>query len=171
MNLVPMSFRSYVWPCNPETVKVEYARNTARFRAPGGTDAVQENGAAPRKAAGHGHFTGSGCLEEFRRLSEVFSAGGSGTLSIPGTEPFPAVFASLVMKGEPRPDCVEYEFEFLENASAAEPGEAGVYVCTGGESLWDVAARFGTDVDTLRAANRQIEWPDALETGERVTLA
>lgn len=171
MTRVPMSFRSYVWPCNPETVKVEYARSTARFRVPGGTDAVQENGAAPRRAVGSGRFTGSGCMEEFRRLSEVFSAGGSGTLSIPGTEPFPAVFVSLFMKGTPRPNCVEYGFEFLENVSAAGSGEEKVYVCAGGESLWDVANRFGTGVDALRAANPQIEWPDALEAGERVTIA
>ena len=173
MNLAPMSFGSYVWPYNPTAIKAEYARGTAQFFFPGGTAAVQETGTAPRKVTGSGQFTGSGCLAEFGRLSKVFSAGGCGTLIIPGTEPFPAVFVSLSMKGVPRPDCVEYEFVFLEDVSSSDTvsGVHEEYVCKGSESLWEVAGRYGTEVDALLAANPQIEWPNALEAGERVTIA
>ena len=166
-----MSFRSYVWPCNPETVRVERARNTAEFKIPGGTGVVQATGSAPRKVTGSGRFTGSGCMEEFRRLSEALSSGGSGTLRLPGTAPFSAVCVSLSMKGAPRPNCTEYEFVFLEDAFSGEedtPDEPEVYVCTGGETLWDIANRYGMGVDALRAENPQIEWPNALAAGERV---
>lgn len=174
MNLAPMSFRSYVWPCNPETVKIERTRSTAEFKIPGGTGVVQATGSAARKVTGSGRFTGSGCMEEFGRLSQALSSGESGTLCLPGTVPFQAVCAALAMKGAPRPNCVAYEFVFLEDASADVgdlPGEAEVYVCTGGETLWDVANHYGTSADALHAANPQIEWPNALEAGERVVIA
>lgn len=172
MNLAPMSFGSCVWPCNPETIKVEYARGMAQFFYPGGTATVQDTGTAPRKVTGSGKFTGNGCLEEFGRLSKAFSAGGCAMLSIPGMDPFPAMFVSLSMKGVPRPNCVEYEFVFLEDVSSSgtASGAHEEYVCKGGESLWEIAARYGTDVDALLAANPQIEWPNALEEGEKVTI-
>ncbi len=174
MNLEPMSFRSYVWPCNPKTVRVERAQNTAEFKIPGGTGLVQATGAAPRRITGSGRFTGTGCTEEFGRLSEALSTGESGMLRLPATQPFPAVCVSVAEKGVPRPNCIEYEFAFLEDASSgaeSKTGKANLYVCAGGETLWDVANRYGTDVDALRAANPQIEWPNALEAGERVTIA
>ncbi len=174
MNFAPMSFRSYVWPYNPETVKIERAQNTAEFRIPGGTGMVQTNGSAPRKVTGSGRLTGSGCMEEFRRLSEALSSGESGTLCLPGTAPFQAVCSSLSTKGAPRPNCVEYEFVFLEDASSGDENtaeEAEIYVCAGGETLWDIANRYAADVDALRTANPQIEWPNALAAGERVTIA
>lgn len=133
---------------------------------------MQETGATPRKVTGSGRFVGSESMEEFSRLSAIFTNGGSGTLCIPGTAPFQAVFVSLLMKGQARPGCVGYEFTFLEDSAAASSdGETQVYVCAGGESLWDVANRFGTTVDTLHAANPQIEWPNALVAGEKVTIA
>lgn len=174
MNLAPMSYRDYVWPQNPENIRLDRVRSTAEFRIPGGSGVVQENGFAPRKAAGGGRFCGAGCAEEFTRLSAVFAAGGSGMLRLPGEKPFQAVFSSLVMKGIPRPGCVEYEFVFLEDASSAgkNSGEPPrVYVCAGGENLWEIANRFGTDIDTLRTRNPQMEAPDRLSTGDRIVIA
>ena len=171
MNLAPMSFGSYVWPRNPETVKAERARNAVQFRVPGGTGVVQAESSAPRRVSGSGRLTGGGCMEEFARLSAALS-GGSGTLCLPGMKPFAAVCVSLAMKGVPRPNCVEYEFTFLEDASAAGSGTAAAetYVCEGGENIWEIANRYGADADALRAANPQIEWLNALEAGERVKI-
>ena len=123
-----------------------------------------------RRVSGSGRFTGSGCGGGFAQLCAAFDAGGSAVLRLPGMEPFPAVFASLSMKGGPKPDSAGYEFVFLEDASAAAPSEPQVYTCAGGETLWDVAAWYGTDVDTLLAANPEIEWPNALEAGRVVTV-
>lgn len=170
MSLAPMSYRGYVWPGNPETVKVERGRSTVELKIPGSVSAVQDNGTAPRRVSGSGRFTGTGCGEEFSQLCAAFDEGGSGMLRLPGMEPFPAVFASLAMKGEPGPDGVGYEFVFLEDASAAVSSAPQTYVCTGGETLWDVANRYGTDADSLLAANPDIEWPNALEAGREVTV-
>lgn len=170
MNLSPMSYGGYVWPKNPDTVKVERAKITAELKIPGSVSAVQPNGSAPRRVSGSGRFTGSGCGGGFAQLCAAFDAGGSAVLRLPGMEPFPAVFASLSMKGGPKPDSAGYEFVFLEDASAAAPSEPQVYTCAGGETLWNVAAWYGTDVDTLLAANPEIEWPNALEAGRVVTV-
>lgn len=170
MSLAPMSYRGYVWPNNPETVKIERARNTAELKIPGSVSAMQDNGTAPRRVSGSGRFTGTGCGDSFSQLCTAFGEGGSGMLRLPGMDPFPAVFASLAMKGEPGPDSVGYEFVFLEDASATETPEEQTYVCSGGETLWDVANRYGTDADALLDANPEIEWPNALEAGREVTV-
>ena len=174
MKITPMSFKGYVWPVNPEMIRVERMRNTAEFKIPEGNAAVQDNGSAPRKVTGSGKFTGTGCMEQFSRLSSVFAEGGSGMLLLPGSVPFYAVFAALAMTGRPRPNCIEYEFSFLEDPSytAKETALAGPrkYVCTGGENLWEVANRYGTDVDSLRMANPQIERPYCLPEGMEVAI-
>lgn len=173
MNLALMSYKDCVWPCNPETIRVERRRNIAEFGIPCETGAVQDNGSSPLRVSGSGRFTGSGAAEEFSRLSALFDQSGSGTLRLPGETPFQAVFSQLTMKGIPRPNCVEYEFMFLEDTSAAADSSgkpAEPYLCTGGETLWDIANANGTDVDTLLAANPQIEWPNALAAGEKVVI-
>lgn len=170
MSLAPMSYGGFVWPGNPQTVKVERARVTAELKIPGAVSAVQENGTGPRRVSGSGRFTGSGCVDVFSRLCAVFDAGGGAMLRLPGMESFPAVFASFTMKGEPRPDSISYEFVFLEDASGDAASEPQTYTCAGGETLWDVANQYETDVDTLLAANPEIEWPNALESGRRVTV-
>ena len=170
MSLAPMSYGGFVWPANPQAVRVERARVTAELKVPGAASAVQENGTAPRRVSGSGRFAGPGCGDDFSRLCAAFDAGGSSMLRLPGMGALPAVFASLSMKGEPKPDCVGYEFMFLEDAAAEAAPEPQTYVCSGGETLWDVANRYGTDADALLAANPQIEWPNALEAGRAVTV-
>ena len=170
MSPASMSYGGYVWPRNPETVKVEREKITAVLEIPGSVSAVQPNGSAPRRVSGSGRFTGAGCTGEFSQLCAAFDAGGSAVLRLPGMEAFPAVFTSLLRKGGPKPDSVGYEFVFLEDASAAVLSEPRTYTCMGGETLWDVANRYGTDVDTLLAANPEIEWPNALEAGRVVTV-
>lgn len=174
MKFAPMSYRDYVWPHNPETVRVARAKSIRAYSVPNAGDVLQDLGGGGRMVTGGGAFTGEGCMEEFARLSAVFSEEGGGTLRIPGFAPFQAVFSSFSMKGAAQPDCVQYEFEFREDGSASGE-EAAVsgprsYACGGGETLWSVANRFGTDADTLRLLNPSIEWPNALEEGTEVKL-
>jgi Predicted glycosyl hydrolase len=174
VKLKPMSYKSYVWPMNPETLRVEYARNLREVRLPFSGSILQDLGSGARVVTGSGRFTGSGCLEEFARLEALFAQDGSGALQLPGAQSFSAAFASLKMTGEARPDSVAYEFVFLEDGgSDAVTGgsvSGGVYVCAGGETLWAVANRYGTTVDRLRALNPMIQWPNALQAGLKVVL-
>ena len=175
MKLAPMSYRDYVWPHNPETIKVEHAKSIQAYRVPNAGDVLQNIGNGGRVVTGGGAFTGEDCMEEFSRLTGVFTQEGSGTLRVPGFGPFEAVFSSFSMKGAAQPDCVQYEFEFREDGSGTESEteveERKSFVCEGGETLWSIANKFGTDVDSLRTLNPSIEWPNALEAGTEVRIS
>lgn len=169
-----MRYKDYVWPYNPEVLKIERAKNISEIKIPYQLNCLQDLGCGGRIVTGSGCFSGAGCMEEFERLVTVFSLDGGGLLYVPGMEPFSALFVSLSLKGKDGPDCVRYEFRFLEGGDAkketslVKSGE--VFVCTGEQSLWDIAVLFGTDVDTLRENNPQIEWPNDLPAGEKVAL-
>ena len=170
----PMRFRDYRWPQNPETVTVARKKALGSYRIPGAGDVVQDLGCAGRAVSGSGRFTGPDCLAEYGRLAAVFSEEGPGLLCLPGLRPFPAVFSSLSMKGEGGPDCLRYEFAFSEDSSGkAEESEVTILrtvVCSGGETLWELAAATGSNVDSLLAANPGIEWPNALSAGTEVAI-
>lgn len=174
MAFAPMSYRNYVWPYNPETIKIEHAKNIGTFKIPYSGNVLQNLGEKGRTVTGSGHFTGSGSTDEFKKLAAVFSVSGSGQLSLPGVSPFTAVFSSLTMKDAVKPNCIGYEFTFLEDLSSADKTESSTdsasYICKGGESLWDIAAKYETSVDKLVELNQGIEWPCNLEKGENVIL-
>ncbi len=172
MRMQQMSYKDYVWPLNPEKLQIEHARNIRKIPIPFSGSVLQDLGCEQRVVTGKGEFIGSTCIAEFNRLAAVFSKEGSGTLRLPGTVPFPAIFFSLKMVGEAKPDCVFYEFTFLEESGSAENGamNGGSYLCEGGESLWTLANLYHTTVDTLKSLNPLIEWPNCLETGQKVVL-
>nr|WP_319489383.1 LysM domain-containing protein [uncultured Caproiciproducens sp.] len=174
MKIQPMSYKSYVWPFNPNQVEVAYSRNIQNLKLPLYGSILQDLGCDKRVVTGSGEFIGSGCMAEFNRLAAVFTAGESGLLRLPGDTPFPAAFASLKMIGEAQPDCVSYSFVFVEDDHAGSDGAAvaaaGNYVCIGSESLWEIANLYGTDVDTLKMLNPMIQWPNALNAGQKVVL-
>ena len=174
MTLAPMSYKDYVWPYNPETIKIEHAKNIGAFKVPYSGNILQNFGEKGRTVSGSGHFTGSGCADEFKKLAAVFSLSGSGQLSLPGISPFTAVFSSLTVKGVAKPNYIGYEFTFLEDLSSSDESEAVTnnesYTCKGGESLWDIAAKYGTTAEKLTELNPGIEWPCSLEKGEKVIL-
>lgn len=172
MRMQPMSFKSYVWPFNPEKVQVEYARNIKNMKLPLYGSVLQDLGCDKRVITGSGEFIGGGCMAEFNRLAAVFNSSGSGTLRLPGVTPFTAAFSSLKMVGEAQPDCVPYSFVFVEDENTVFTGEPkkDSYVCVGGESLWSVANLYNTTVDALKALNPMIQWPNDLQAGQKVVL-
>lgn len=172
MRMQPMSFKSYVWPFNPEKVQVEYARNIKNIKLPLYGSVLQDLGCDKRVITGSGEFIGSGCMADFNRLAAVFHSSGSGILRLPGITPFTAAFSSLKMIGEAQPDYVPYSFVFVEDENIVFTGEPkkDIYVCAGGESLWSVANLYDTTVDTLKALNPMIQWPNDLQAGQKVVL-
>jgi hypothetical protein len=170
----PMRFGNYVWPQNPETVTVARKKALGSYWIPGAGDVVQDLGCAGRTVSGSGCFTGPDCLAEYGRLAAVFAEEGPALLCLPGFRPFPAVFSSLSMKGEGGPDCLKYEFAFSEDGSQqAEESEVAILrkiICSGGETLWEIAASIGSDVDSLLTANPGIEWPNNLPAGTEVAI-
>ncbi|OCN01754.1 hypothetical protein A7X67_01310 [Clostridium sp. W14A] len=174
MRLKPMSYKDYIWQSNPETVTVSREKKVGSYPVPYIGNALQDLGGASRTVRGAGAFSGSGCAEEFGKLAAVFSEEGAGQLILPDMAPFSAVFSSLTRKGDPRPDYIGYEFEFLEDGSAPEDesvvSDPQVYVCKAGDTLFSVAAAYGVGVDVLRDANPHIQWPDDPGVGTEVTV-
>lgn len=174
MRMQPMSFKKYVWPFNPEKIQLAYARNIQSMKLPLFGSILQDLGCDKRVVTGEGEFIGTSCMAEFNRLAAVFAAPGSGTLWLPGVPPFTAAFSSLKMIGAAQPDCVSYSFLFVEDENTVFMDtsvlKTGAYVCVGGESLWSVANLYNTDVDTLKALNPLIQWPNQLQAGWKVVL-
>ena len=136
-------------------------------------EALQDIGCQRRTVSGKGSFLGKGAAATFERLAAVFREGASQVLCIPEVAPFRAVFVSLQMLGEARPNAVVYRFLFLEDEEAVE--DDGIlrpesYLCVEGDTLWHVANRFSTTVDRLRQCNPQIQWPNRLPEGMEVQL-
>ena len=126
---------------------------------------------------GEGEFFGPDAAACFERLTTVFETGEAGLLALPGTAPFPAIFRELTELHEPRLELIGYRFVFWEASSLSaaesdrkESGRPDFCCARAGESLWDIAARCGAEVDLLLSLNPHIRWPGALEAGERVIL-
>lgn len=174
MNLAPMSYKDYVWPRNPETVTVSRLKNVGSFRVPGAGNALQDLGGGSRTVSGRGVFAGEGCREDFERLAAVFSEEGAGQLLLPGIAPFPAVFSSLTMKRDARPNCIGYEFAFLEDGTTPEHesvvSERKTRVCAAEDTLFGIAAEAGVSVDALLALNPGVQWPNAPGEGAEVVI-
>ena len=174
MRTQPMSYKSYVWPFNPQKIEMKFEKNIREIKIPLSASILQDLGRGKRMITGKGEFIGSSSMTEFNRLAEVFAQSGNGMLKLTWIQPFLAVFSSLKMIGEPKPDCVIYEFEFLEstdsNKTPSGVPDTEIYVCAGGESLWSVANCYATTVDQLKALNPMIRWPNFLKAGQKVVL-
>jgi hypothetical protein len=135
---------------------------------------LQDYGCKRRVVAGEGEFNGINCLSDYQRLEAVFSAGGSGLLSLPNVEPFMATLISLELIGKAQPNCVAYRFVFWEDqnikTNQTQSTQHHSYTCAQGENLWKIAAENGTTVANLIQLNPQIKWPNQLNEGEQVVL-
>ena len=185
MNLAPMRYKDYVWPHNPETYTISFRRNVAVAKVPFGRYGMQDLGMSYRVMEGEGVFAGRGAYEEFKRLAAVFYGGGTGLLVHPVWQASQAYFVSLELAQQPLEDYVRYRFAFwetLESAAAlkrvdeAAQESAAVrdtreHTVAQGETLWGIAARYGTTVQKLLAANPQIKNANLIYAGERVRLA
>ena len=184
MKLTPMRYKDYIWPNNPESYRISFRRSVAAHKLPGGTYAMQDLGTAWRVLEGEGAFAGEGAYEEFKKLAKVFYQGGVGVLVHPVWMTTQAYFVELEALQEPTPDYVRYRFAFwedLETASALKrvdgaAGETAVqdvreHTVAQGETLWGIAARYGTTGQKLLAANPQIKNANLIYAGERVRLA
>lgn len=168
-----MKYKSFQWPHNPAKLSVTNERNIKELRVPFSNGVLQDYGGKKRVVTGEGEFNGSDCFTVYQQLLSLFTAGGSGLLSLPGVEPFMAVPVTLEQIGRALPNSVAYRFVFWEDQSlqpeaAQKPHRC--HVCTQGENLWQIAADEGTTVNVLVALNPQIQWPNMLREGEKVVL-
>lgn len=194
MRLMPMRFKEFTWPHNPEVYTVEHRRRIAVHQVPFGPCVMQELGGSYRVLKGEGAFVGEGAYEQFKELAGVFQQEGPGLLVHPVWPAQRAYFAALEAVEEPRPDFVRYRFEFWEDTGgydgglkAVESGNGGantgggaaagndggnqrVHTVGQGDTLWAVAKQYGVELADLIRANPQIKNPNLIYPGEAVKV-
>ena len=187
MKLVPMRYKDYTWPHNPETCRVELGRKIAVQKVPFGAWFAQDLGAVHRVIRGEGVFAGEGAYEEFRRLEAVFRQSGPGLLVHPVWQSMQVHFAVLEVREEPRPDYVRYAFEFWEEGGAsalkllaeapeqtentAVPTPAAAYhTVRKGDTLWGISRQYGVSLGSIIALNPGIKNPNLIYPGNEVRV-
>lgn len=183
MKLKPMRFKDYTWPSNPESYRIVFRRTVAEHKLPFGRSVTQELGTVCRVFEGEGEFVGAGAYEEFKKLATVFFDGSPGVLVHPVWMTTRAYFTELEAVQEPLPDYVRYRFAFMEAGeteavlkraaradAAAAQTEERYYTVVQGDTLWAIAARYGTSVTALCALNPQLANPNLIYPGERVRV-
>ena len=173
--LSAMRYKDFTWPHNPRTFHVLWRRRVCVLDAPGGRYRVQELGRTCRVFRGTGEFCGPDAYAQFERLSRTFRRDGPGELIHPVWHSYSVYFTRLELTQEPRQDYVAYAFEFTETRSydavvqrKAASGER--YTVVAGDTIWSIAARFGTDAATLLEKNPEIADPNELRIGQEVTV-
>lgn len=169
-----MRFKDFVWPNNPYSCSLTTRRETAYHKFPGGGYSLEDLGMGLRKLSGTGEFYGPGAYESMKKMLKVFYEGGTGRLIHPVIQFQQAVFAELELLQEPREDYVLYRFTFWEE-SGQQPltdavGSVGNHQVQEGESLWEIAAMYGTTASALMAYNPWIQNPNVLTAGKTVVI-
>ncbi|MDQ5983846.1 MAG: hypothetical protein RUMPE_00875 [Eubacteriales bacterium SKADARSKE-1] len=174
MNLNVMEYKNYVWPHNPQKINITTKRNIKEIVVPFSGNVFQDYGREKCIVTGTGEFFGINCMEQFNLLFNVFKESGNGYLRLPDINPFLAVFKSLEIIGQAIPNVITYSFEFWEevNSILETANEAiNYHVISIGETLWDIAAKYNIDIETLVSLNPTIKNINQLLAGERVELA
>ncbi len=168
MVLQPMRFKDYVWPHNPRVYEISYKKSLAAHKVPFGLYILQSMGRNHRVLRGEGEFSGEGAYREFKKLATVFYSNEPGVLVHPLWDTTTALFASLELKQEPTENYVKYAFEFWECYEGYERGlkkieneqkgqEEVEHTVEKGETIWDIAGKYGVGAEDIAKANPQIK--------------
>ena len=187
-----MRYKNYTWPHNPRVYSIGYERSMGVHKVPFGRYRLQDLGPAQRVMRGEGEFVGEEAYQEFKKLATVFYSDGPGLLVHPVWQISNAYFVELSLQQEPRADYVRYAFAFWEgydgqsaalrqeqgpaaDGSASAPaqgtGQGTWHTVARGDTLWDIARRYGVSLTELISRNPQIKNPNLIYVGQKVRVA
>ncbi len=189
MNLAPMRYKNFIWPHNPESFHISFARRMAVHPVPFGYEHLQGLSMAHRVMSGQGAFFGRDAYDKFKELATVFYDNTPGRLIHPVWMTTSAWFTALSLTQEPQAAYVSYSFTFREDnglykaaapaAPKATPATAGakaaataaVYcVVRQGDTLWGLARAHHVSLASVIALNPQIKNPNLIHAGDRVRV-
>ena len=194
MSLSPMRYKDFVWPHNPESYRVSFARNMAVQPVPYGAQYMQGLSMSHRVMSGQGVFYGPDAYDTFRELASVFYDNWPGQLIHPVWSSARVWFVELSLTQEPQASFVSYAFTFWEDngfykpalapaapapavtgiVAAAQPANTGpapeYHTVVKGETLSGIAKRYGTTLSAVIALNPQIKNPNLIHPGDRVRV-
>lgn len=169
MKLVPMRFKGFSWHHNPREITFECGRKVNEHKSPFGKAYIQDTGRNNMIVKGVGELYGTDCMEQFNSLLQLFKSGGQGVLAIPKLTPIYAIFESIKILGEPKPDVLTYSFVFREVMERKTDVKPLSYVAEN-ETLWDISHKFDISIDELVALNIHIKRPDIVLDGSVIKL-
>lgn len=169
MKLVPMRFKGFSWHHNPREITFECGRKVNEHKSPFGKAYIQDTGRNNMIVKGVGELYGTDCMEQFNSLLQLFKSGGQGVLAIPKLTPIYAIFESIKILGEPKPDVLTYSFVFREVMERKTDVKPLSYIAEN-ETLWDISHKFDISIDELVALNIHIKRPDIVLDGSVIKL-
>lgn len=191
MILSPMRFKGFVWPHNPRVYTIAFERKLVAHKIPFGLHYLQSLGQTRRVLRGEGEFVGQRAYDTFKELASVFYEETPGVLVHPVWMTTTAWFAALELRQAPRRDYVAYSFEFWEveggagrptlstrpleqpgaDASQAPAAETAQYhTVVRGDTLWELARRYGVALNRIVELNPSIRNPNLIYPGQKVRL-
>ena len=72
MRLMTMRFKGYTWQVNPTSLQVACARSVKETPLPFAGGLTVDLGLKKRRVSGEGYFVGADCMDQWRRLEEVY---------------------------------------------------------------------------------------------------
>ena len=169
MKLVPMRFKGFSWHHNPREITFECGRKVNEHKSPFGKAYIQDTGRNNMIVKGVGELYGTDCMEQFNSLLQLFKSGGQGVLAIPKLTPIYAIFESIKILGEPKPDVLTYSFVFREVMERKTDAKPLSYIAEN-ETLWDISHKFDISIDELVALIIHIKRPDIVLDGSVIKL-
>ena len=171
--LTAMQFETFIWPHNPATYTLRYARNLVVHPLPYNTYSVEDLGTVPRVMEGVGEFFGKDAYHTFLELAALYDRQSPGVLLHPLWQSSCVYFDLLQAMQEPREDYIRYAFRFVEAAPNAQQRglpEQTQFRVSAGQTLWDVAQQVGRSTAELLLRNPQLRTCNDLQAGEAVRL-
>lgn len=170
MELALMRYKGFTLWCNPLSIEVTSENNTADYFLPFSGEIREFSGRKCRVIKGQGELSGRDCLEQYAKLYSLQAKGGEGILSLPTMKPLVAFFTKLTALADSSPDKISYTFQFVEACSKENQDARKVHRVTAGETLFDIAFKYGVTVDSLVLSNPQIKRPDELNEAEEIKI-
>lgn len=117
-----LTFRTFVWPQNPEILRHNYLREPVYIKDDNGNTVFSGMSAGKCTITGSGVFFGDTAYADFRKLMALFEEGTCGTLGDPTWGNYNVYLTELALTQEPRSDYVAYSFTFTRaDATGAIP--------------------------------------------------
>lgn len=170
MELALMRFKGFTLWCNPLSIEVTSEKNTADYILPYSGERFEDLGGKCRVIKGKGELKGKDCLEQYAKLYSLQAKGGEGVLSLPTMEPVLALFTKLTAEASVTPDKISYTFQFTEIISEEPPKAEKIHKVIKGETLFDIAYKYGVEADVLVELNPCVKRPDELNENQVIKI-
>ncbi len=171
MRPCPMRFNGYTWHHNPKELQVKCGKTVVKLGVPYFREIVSSFSQKLITISGTGELYGEDCLEQYKRIKELYEKGEKGILCLPQLMPMYVCFDSLVMHANTTPSVVTYSFSFTQvDKRADEYVREETVTVLKSQTLWDISYESGVSIEKLRELNPQIMFINDLKESEVIRL-